>query len=213
MFSSPVFSQTGTTHHQQTWTQYYLNIPLNEYWSIYTDAGIRFEDGYTNHFQSFIRPSFLYQVSNSTRLALGYAYFFNDDNEGFEHRPFQDVFWNVRIASIELKTRFRFEQRYFHTSTNDYLQLRYRFRLTWEKSIYKREYWDFRTDANNEILLCTGERVAYNNIDQNRTYVGFRIYAKSWILMMGYQLTAVPGQQSNSLKMLHLLRQGIRYNL
>ncbi len=176
------------------------------------DAGIRFEDGYANHFQSFVRPSVRYSVTPNLRFGAGYAYFFNDDNSGYEHRPHQDLFWNIPIASTQLKTRFRFEQRYFHTSTTSFIQLRYRFRLGFEESIYKTPQWDLRADLSNEILLCTGERVAYNNIDQNRVYVGLRAYSHHFVFLFGYQFTAVPGQQTNTLKLVHIIRQGIRYN-
>ncbi|TNE73899.1 DUF2490 domain-containing protein [bacterium] len=202
------FAQQSGVHQQRTWTQFYINTALTGSLYSYSDFGFRFDDGFSNHYQSFLRTALGYRLSNNGRLGIGYAYFNNDDNTGYEHRIFQDGNLQNKWGEIELKHRLRIEERFFF-GNKDLQHLRVRYQIAYRPKWFSKDGYTLFGDFSDELMFAFGSQTASHHIDQNRVYSGLKVETNYSSVLMGYQFTCIPGLKKSNSIIDHIVRVGL----
>ena len=110
-------------------------------------------------------------------LGTGYAFvdteqYLKPDVPFIENRIFQDVLTNQKIATVTVKHRFRFEQRFIE---NQDFKSRFRYQLGLDVPIYQNTEKNQSLYASfyNELFMNTDETSRKTNVfDRDRLYFG-----------------------------------------
>ncbi|PHR93884.1 MAG: hypothetical protein COA80_13170 [Leeuwenhoekiella sp.] len=130
----------------------------------------------TSDFQQFIvRAGLSYKFKNTPlKVLAGHSYFvtgfFGESEETFyEHRPYQDVIWNQKIAArLYFLHRIRFEERFIE---NQDFRMRYRYMLNAKIPLNKPEI------SAKTLYLWTAAEVFLNG---KQSVVMPNIYDRTW---------------------------------
>ena len=222
--------QKHTTHIQQTWIGYVGQARLSDRWGLWLDLHLRSKEDFVNDLSTgIIRPGITYFVHDRLRLTAGYAYvnfFPADDHSGVsqpEHRPWQQVYWQVQGKKSRLVNTIRLEERYRRRIKNadelgDGYQFNFRMRyntlllLPLSSNAFAANTLSF--SVNDEIMLNFGKQVVNNYFDQNRLLVGFayHVTARDY-LQFGYMNLFQQLAAGNQYRMFHVARVFFYHNM
>lgn len=183
--SSVLFGQAKTisTGNQQ-WFQYYNQAKLGEKWTLLSDFGYRWKDGFDENSQYIIRTAIGYSINPSVRISLGFAHLgFYTANKisKIEFRPYQELAIKNNINKIEITNRCRIEERFFNlvnyeeTQHPNTFNFRFRYSVMVSIPLFKLSSENdnkiFLLNIGDEIFMNTGNNFTHNNFDQNRLTV------------------------------------------
>lgn len=160
------------------WYMYFGNAKIEETkWNINYDVQYRNHEVFSDLNQLLIRGAIQYMLLDNLTLGTGYAFvdteqYLKPDAPFIEHRIFQDVITQQKIATATVKHRFRFEQRFIE---NKDFKSRFRYQLGLDVPIYQNPEKNQHLYASfyNEVFMNTDETSRKINVfDRDRLYVG-----------------------------------------
>lgn len=165
------------THSNQQWFQYYNTAQISKKMSILTDIGYRWSNSISNPKNALVRAGLYYSFSEISKIGIGYANFdyFTDKKESKnENRLYFDYSYKYTIQSLKLDNRFRLEERFFKTPSDEYSQTRLRYSLSLNRQIWKfgekeRKISIFET---NELFYTIDKKSNTSYLDQIRFIIG-----------------------------------------
>nr|WP_246865733.1 DUF2490 domain-containing protein [Croceivirga thetidis] len=175
---------------------------LSETWSLPVVAILSQEDFGSQTEFGFLRTGLTFKNSTHSDFTLGFAFV---DNQPLNHYEFEDLttqFWVYEQATLKtgqkLMHRLRLENRWINNPSENYFNLRLRYRLEFKQLLTK-----------NLFLKCTNEPFFNFNqgrIDQNRFFLGFnKTIARDVSFEIGYFNTIVGNKGINRIRVvLHL---------
>lgn len=168
--------------------------------------------------QLLIRPTIDYALTNNTHLAAGYTFInnYSPKDNAIEHNVWEEVVLSNPVKSIDIKHRFRFEQRFaqaFFSETYKHSN-RFRYRITLKKALYKKEEeTKLSAEVFNELWLHTGNGIKPQSINQNWFYMGLAVpLNSSSTLSGGYLNIHVPVEENLNLTS-HILQLSLTVNI
>jgi len=180
-------SQYKTEHTNMLWEGYYNTFFLNKKWSLLSDAQIRTRE-WTQHWsQMLVRSGLTYKVDEHVSVTGGFAFFKNAQyaNKDLllknEYRPWQELFYQVKLNKINLTQRLRTEQRFQQQVINNQLTKKYPyiFRLRYRcEALFPLKSNKMAFLVANEIMVNPGYISKALFFDQNRTFAGLNIKLK-----------------------------------
>lgn len=180
-------------HRDQLWLGYFNQTRLTNKFGLWLDVQYRLTENFVGRpFQFLFRPAATYFIKDNLRLNVGYTFVSHYPGEGlnttrFEHRPWQQIWWNQKYPGLTTLQWLRFEQRFNEKVISDVKQdgFNYNFRVRYNFSFFvplkgneMKAKTPFAT-VGNELFLNFGDRIVYNTFDQNRLFAG-----------IGYQFTS-----------------------
>jgi hypothetical protein len=178
---------------EQLWLGYFNQTRLSDKFGLWLDVQPRMTENFVERrFQFLFRPALTYFIKDNLRLNIGYAHISHYPAKGlnttrYEHRPWQQIWWNQKYPKMTTLQWLRLEQRFNEKVLSDVKQegYNYNFRVRYNFSVFV-PLTGTEMKANttflalaNEVFLNFGDRVVYNTFDQNRLFAGF-----------GYQFTS-----------------------
>jgi hypothetical protein len=178
---------------EQLWLGYFNQTRFSSKWGMWVDVHYRMTDNFVNRsFQFLFRPAVTYFIKDNLRVNVGYALASHFPAAGlqttrYEHRPWQQIWWNQKYPGLTTLQWLRLEQRFNEKVVADEKQdgYNYNFRVRYNFSFFlplkgKEMAPDTPFAAiTNEVFLNFGDRIVYNTFDQNRFFAG-----------VGYQFTS-----------------------
>lgn len=214
LFSLHIFAEK-IDNNSETWFQIFANAKLTDKWSIATDFGMRRQYQFLNeHFQAFARAGVVRQFGSNS-LTLGYSFFETDKNP--EHRLFQFFVIPQTFGIIQLRHRYRFEQRWRSQPEIDSYVFNYRFGyqvsinipLKGRKIIPKTPF----LIVQDELFVNWGKSVRNNFFDQNRILAGFGYQFTNYLTAnIGYQYSFVQRATPETFNHIHAIRINVIFN-
>jgi hypothetical protein len=175
-----------------TWFSINSNVKVAKKWSAVIDGQFRFAQDLES-MQHMLRIGASYDITSKLSVVpVGYSYIWNykygKQPAGFinnEHRIWQQVFFKHKVGSIPFNHRLRLEERYLqnHNASNEGTpgynaysdnQFRMRYRLLANIPITRKtlEPKTIYVSVWDEAFVSWGKTVTYNDINQNRIFVG-----------------------------------------
>jgi hypothetical protein len=196
LVSSQLFAQAPEKHiedREQLWFGYFNQTRFTNKFGIWADVHYRMTENFAGRpFQFLFRPAVTYFVKDNLRVNAGYAFVSHYPGKGlsttrYEHRPWQQIWWNQKYVGLTTLQWLRLEQRFNEKVVSDVKQdgHNYNFRVRYNMSFFiplKGKEIVAKTPfaaVMNEVFLNFGDRIVYNTFDQNRFFAGF-----------GYQFTS-----------------------
>jgi Protein of unknown function (DUF2490) len=199
-----LYAQTKQVTNQSLyWLRYYNQLSINKKWTWHNEFEDRrfFEN---NQQQQFIVHSRLhYKIFQNADVAFGLTYSLQspqDPNSTSdlvvpEIRPVQEInFSNPITQRLTIQHRLRIDERFIHKNDSKVLlegyDFNFRFRYRFQAS-YKLSKGESTTPTilkvADELMINAGEKIVYNQFDQNRTYVGIEQgLSKNIAIELGY---------------------------
>ncbi|MEO8854241.1 MAG: DUF2490 domain-containing protein, partial [Ginsengibacter sp.] len=137
--------------------------------------------------QMLVRSGLSYKVNEHFSVTGGFAFFKNaqyDHKNLFlknEYRPWQELFYQVKLKKINLTQRLRTEQRFQQQVVNDQLTKKYQyiFRLRYRcEAQFPLKSNKMAFLVANEIMVNPGYTNKTLFLDQNRSFAGLNIKLK-----------------------------------
>jgi hypothetical protein len=190
-----IIAQTPDKHienREQLWFGYFNQTRLSNKFGLWLDVQHRMTGNFVERpFQFLLRPAITYFINDNLRFNFGYSFISHFPGKGlnttrFEHRPWQQIWWNQKYPGLTTLQWLRLEQRFNEKVVGDVKQggYNYNFRVRYNFSVFIpltgteiKAKTPFAT-IGNELFLNFGDRIVYNTFDQNRFFAGF-----------GYQFT------------------------
>jgi hypothetical protein len=191
---------------------------------------IRSKEDFVNDLSTgIVRPGITYYAHDRLRFTAGYAYinfYPADDHPGVsqpEHRPWQQMYWQVQGKRSRLVNTIRLEERYRRKIKNaDELDEGYNFNfraryntlllLPLSRNAFAANTLSF--SINDEIMLNFGKKVVNNYFDQNRLLVGFAYHVTAHdYLQFGYMNLFQQLAAGNQYRMFHVARVFFYHNM
>jgi hypothetical protein len=175
-----------------TWFSLNSNVKIAKKWSAVVDGQFRFAQDLQN-MQHMLRIGASYDITSKLSVVpVGYSYIWNykygKQPAGFvnnENRIWQQVFFKHKVRSVSVNHRLRLEERYIqnHKAANEGTpaynaysdnQFRVRYRILANIPISKKtiEAKTIYLSIWDEAFISWGKTVTYNDINQNRIFVG-----------------------------------------
>lgn len=166
------------------WVGYFGDHPVSERWGIHLDAQWRRHDLFSDWQQYVVRPAANFELSESVTLTAGYLFGesfrygdFPSAGRAPEHRLFQQAVVRHDVSDrLDLKQRFRLEQRFNGSAVPDsedvqyHYQNRFRYQLGATTPL-GRIGRKWHAAISEEFFVNFGANAA-NVFDQNRVYAG-----------------------------------------
>jgi hypothetical protein len=215
-----LFTVASTTHAQTQftgWVASFNTVKLNKKFSIHFDGQFRSSDQLQHMQTLLLRPGLNYHIKKNIIATAGYGYIHNrrivSGVSGYapEHRIFEQLIVNHKLAYTTLSHRFRLEQRFIgksiprgndlHNQGNTYAnRFRYFFRTLLPIAIAG----EFRKGPffalQNEVFMNIGDKSAVNGefFDQNRAYgaLGYR-FSTRFDAEVGYLNQYINGRNND----------------
>lgn len=216
--------QRSVSHNNLQWFQYYQRIQLNPKWSISSDGGFRWKEGFREKSQFLLRSNLRYDLTSDLNVSAGMALFgaFSEDTlSRREFRTQQQLVYTQQVGKLSLSHRLRIEQRQFfpagESSSNSLVhRFRYRIMLTWPLLSLSSTNPDKLLSLNlgDEVLFNAGKDIVYNTFSQNRVLVGpsFQLSeALSVSLLYNHMWTVV--NEPDTYRQNAILWVGIRHSI
>lgn len=221
--SGKLVAQRETVRGNQQWVQYYNSVKLSEKVGLYSDAGIRWKNGFNETSQTLIRTGIGYNVNKNVRLLTGFAFltFRRDgDWDRFEYRPYQEITVSQLLRKVKSQHRFRLEERIFRSGAEDSgiknsfnYRLRYRFYVFIPITSLSEKHQLF-LNFGDEILINAGKNIAGNIFDSNRLLIGPAVQLnESLNISLIYNYTYAKKNQGDTESMAHILWLGIKHKV
>lgn len=182
IFCHDLFSQSKiVSNGNQQWFQYYNQARLGDKWTLLSDLGYRWKEGFHKNSQYIIRTAIGYSIHPSVRISLGVAHlgsFIANKVSVFELRPYQELAIKNNFNKTEITHRFRVEERFFNFDNNGEFQLssdfnfRFRYSIMMGIPLFRLSKENanriFLLYIGDEIFINAGNTIANNFFDQNR---------------------------------------------
>lgn len=195
LLSTLTFAQeTGKTGTDKlgNWLMYFGTNKISEKYSIHSEAQLRLYQSASNFNQLLLRVGVNYHLSPNMIVTAGYGYIPTESfaknefkNETLEHRLWQQLILTSSFGRLFFDHRYRVEQRWISSDTDDkYLnRIRYRFMVNIPLNRASMDDNTLFISFYDEIFL----NVIENPFDQNRLYgaLGYK-FNKSLSLQAGY---------------------------
>lgn len=182
--SKSLFSQTKITPTgNQEWLHYYNELQLTKKWTLLSDCGYRWKNGFQEHCQYIARAGIAYRLNTPIRFAAGFAHlgFFTNDRIGkMEFRPYQEVQLKTNLSRISLVQRLRIEERILYPYQGGLIHelgtfnFRFRYSFIFNIPLFKLKNEStsmFFLGLGNELFINAGAQVADKTFDQNRILI------------------------------------------
>ncbi|HTF82389.1 MAG TPA: DUF2490 domain-containing protein [Cytophagales bacterium] len=196
-------AQKTVAHKNENWLHAFTSIRLSSKIGITVDAGYRFKGLFEGTTQTLFRMGGVYYFNNNTFLTVGMAYFnsypaLNGTKDLVipEFRPYQRLFINSTLGSLQISHRYRLEERFTRKYINEDLldEFKYNYRFGYQLNVQiplrgkTLEPNELFTVFYDEVFLNFGKQVVTNYFDQNRIFagLGYQINKSSFIIA-GYQ--------------------------
>jgi Protein of unknown function (DUF2490) len=208
---------------EQIWSGYFTQIRLSDKWGIWTDVHLRTKDDFVRDLsQGMARVGLMYYLNDHAKLTAGYAFINHFPTEGHaqisqpEHRPWQQIQWHNNGPKSRIAQWIRLEERFRRKIKNDdeladgyNYGTRIRYNLLAFFPLSKKGFapGSFSLVLNDEIHLNVGQKVIYNQFDQNRFFagLGYQVNTHS-TLQVGYMNVFQQLAAGNQFRNLHTLR-------
>jgi hypothetical protein len=185
-------SSRQTVDQSITWFSLNSNVKIARKWSAVVDGQFRFAQDLQN-MQHMLRIGASYDITSKLSVVpVGYSYIWNykygKQPAGIvnnENRIWQQVFFKHKVRSVSVNHRLRLEERYIQNrkaanegtpAYNAYSdnQFRVRYRVLANIPITKKvlEAKTVYVSIWDEAFVSWGKTVTYNDINQNRIFVG-----------------------------------------
>lgn len=206
---------TSAQVQQSAWAASFNTFDLGGKWSLHFDAQVRSTDNVKQVQTVLLRPGLNYHIHKNWVATAGYAYIPARRTIGVnsalfaEHRAWQQVVYNYKIARIAAAHRLRFEQRFLPYVTADFEEISqegynpaYRLRY-FTRHLLPLKKADAFTEGfffalQDEVFINTGNKNNVNGrtFDQNRLYlaVGYRLPNTKIDLEGGYMNQYIHGR-------------------
>lgn len=226
-----VSAQTKVTEtEEQFWVAYFNQSRLSKRWGLWLDVHLRTKENLLSGFSQLLaRPGVTYYITDDLRLTASYAFinhFPADNHKNIsqpEHRPWQQLQWQVRYPKVRMMQWLRLEERFRRKIKNDnelaegYLfnwRIRYNFLAQFPLSKKKFQPGTLSLVVGDELFVNFGKQVTYNYFDQNRLFAGFHYHVnKSDNLQFGYMNVFLQLAAGNRYRSLHTARVFYFHNL
>ncbi len=174
------------------WLMYFGNTKLSQHYSLHTEAQLRLYEAAGNFNQLLLRVGLNRHLGSQAMVTLGYGYIPTETlREGdtkastIEHRIWQQLILTNRLSRHYFEHRYRVEQRWVASDTEQNYLNRLRYRLLWNIPLNNKEMADktLFISLYDEIFL----NVQDNPFDQNRLYaaLGYK-FNKALSVQTGY---------------------------
>ncbi len=168
-----VNAQNNVNNHLMSWWNIKSHIPLSEKISISPLYSWRRSDFVKNWQQSLLRIGFDYKITENLTLTPGYDWVITFpygkqpiSKMTTEYRIFEQIMIKQVIGKINLKHRYRFEQRMFENKISKH---RFRYLLVLSMPIYRK----LSITLFDELFVNYGTNMNNHFFDQNWMYIGF----------------------------------------
>lgn len=182
---------------------------LSDKFNLLSDIQLRYSDNLHYLGVLLLRPGIEYQITTNQGIAVGYAYLGNRTREdGMRQYEPENRIWEQYqvghdIKTIEVRHRFRFEQRFLNESDGRIFSQRLRYNIrgqiplkrdtAFNKGLYAALQDEIFVNVQNQ------EKVSGSFLDQNRFYHGFGYwFSKSFELETGYLLQFLKEPDGNT---------------
>lgn len=224
-------AQTSAQFHG--WYMYFGNHRITDKWGIHTEYQFRRNNGITEWQQSLMRVGIDYRPIDHLILTVGYGHIvtfpYGDQpvaHEFTEHRLWEQVLTDHDLGRINLRHRFRLEQRWLEKWSKDDVgqwqmnEWEYRNRVRYQLYVsipLNHKKMQDRTvfiGLYNELFVQFGEAVKMNVLDQNRAYaaLGYR-HSSAWNVQLGYLNQWVIKADGLKKENNHTLQVAVTYNI
>lgn len=208
-------------HGDQQWLQYYTELALNDNFTLLTDGGYRWQNGFADQSQYIIRSALAFQPDPNFHLAAGFAFlgFYSDGEvDKTEIRPYQELLFNSSFGKVKFQHRLRAEQRIFNykDSRETAFNHRFRYRIMLEVPLLSFSSNEKTVSFNigDEVLVNAGKRIVYNIFDHNRLLIGPSLkFSDQVSISMLYNQIFSTANEPNSHQLNHNLWVGIKHKL
>lgn len=216
------YCQKNKTDGNQQWIQYYNSIRLSENWGIYSDFGLRFRN-LEEVSQTLVRSGLGYQPNSQTRLVAGFAFLTfhkSGSSTKVEYRPYQEVTLTQSFSKIDIKHRFRSEQRIFSATDESDIKSsfnhRFRYRILTNIPLVKKSGNETQLSltVGDEILINAGKEIEYNMFDGNRILIGPALqFSNNLNISLIYNRQFGQKNEANSFASTHVFWIGIKHKI
>ena len=224
-------AQTKVTEsEEQFWVGYFNQTRFSKRWGMWLDVHARTKEKlFSGLSQMLIRTGLTYYITDDLKLTAAYAFinhFPSDNHKNIsqpEHRPWQQLQWQVRYPKVRMMQWLRLEERFRRKIKNDnelaegYLfnwRIRYNFLTQFPLSKKKFQPGTLSFVAGDEVFVNLGKQITYNYFDQNRFFAGFHYHVnKHDNLQFGYMNIFQQLAAGNRYRSLHTARVFYFHNL
>ncbi len=224
LIANPLLAQRETVRGNQQWVQYYNSIKLSPKLGLYSDAGLRWKDGFSQTSQTLLRTGLGYNVKKNVRLLTGFAFltFLREGEfERFEYRPYQEVAISQMFGKVRAQHRVRAEERIFRSVGDDErirnsfnYRFRYRFYAFIPIGSTAEDKYQWFLNVGDELLINAGKDVARNIFDSNRLLIGPAVQFNSKLnVSLTYNYTYARRNQGEVESTAHILWLGIKHKI
>ncbi|MHA7057679.1 DUF2490 domain-containing protein [Aquimarina sp. M1] len=169
------------------WYMYFGTNQITDKLSIHSEAQIRFYEVAGTFNQLLLRTGLNYHLNEKAIVTAGYAYINTDgtfedipnEENSEEHRIFQQFILKNEVGKIKFEHRYRLEQRFISTQSDDVTEHRARYRLQLTYPFNDQWFLNFY----DEVFINLQEPI----FGQNRLYGAIGYNVKSNLsLQLGY---------------------------
>lgn len=199
-----LYAQTKQVTKQSLyWIRYYNQLSINKKWTWHNEFEDRrfFENNQQHHF--IVHSRLHYKFLKNADISFGLTYSLQspqDPNSTSvlvvpEIRPVQEINYSNPISKkLTIQHRIRIDERFIHKNDSKVLldgydfNFRIRYRL---QASYKLSKEESKTPTTlklaDELMVNAGNRIVYNQFDQNRIYAGIEQgLSKNFAVELGY---------------------------
>lgn len=200
------------------WHTLLIKHKINSKFTFKNELHVRRTQFYAQWQQLLIRPAIDYALTNNAHLAAGYSFInnYSPKDNAIEHNVWEEIVLSNPVKSVNIKHRFRFEQRFAQDFFSEKFKHsnRFRYRITLKKALYKKdEETKLSAEVFNELWLHTGNGIKPQSINQNWFYMGLALpLNNSTTLSGGYLNIHVPLKKDFNLTS-HILQLSLTVNI
>jgi hypothetical protein len=223
------FTQKIIDNHQNSWWNVSSTVKLNDKFSVSGLYSWRRYDFVNTWQQSLARIGFNYKIKNNFTITPGYdwviTYPYNGGYDFTEHRIYQQFTVKNKIGRINVKHRYRLEQRFLENikldDNNNYVsdgsrfrqRTRYRITLTIPLNHSEMNEHTLFLSVFNEIFINFGKGAGKKPLDQNwfNASLGWKFNSNT-SLKIGYQNQYFIKGNGYDVEQNHILSIGFNHN-
>ncbi|WP_405207537.1 DUF2490 domain-containing protein [Aquimarina sp. LLG6339-5] len=190
------------------WYMYFGTNRITDKLSIHSEAQFRFYEVTNTFNQLLLRTGLNYHLTENAIATIGYGYIntdgtfadIPDEENSNEHRIFEQFILKNEVGKVKFEHRYRLEQRFISTQTDDFTEHRARYRL--QLTYPLNEKWFI--NVYDEVFINLQEPI----FGQNRLYgaVGYNVKS-NFSIQFGYLKNHFTGINFDRLQL------GIIYNI
>ncbi|GAA0729247.1 hypothetical protein GCM10009430_39250 [Aquimarina litoralis] len=169
------------------WYMYFGTNRITDNLSIHSEAQFRFYEVANTFNQLLLRTGLNYHLTDNAIATIGYGYINTDgtfadipgEENSNEHRIFEQFILKNKVGKVAFEHRYRLEQRFISTQTDDFTEHRARYRL--QLTYPFNDKWFL--NVYDEVFINLQEPI----FGQNRLYgaIGYNIKS-NFSIQVGY---------------------------